>query len=133
LLGSQGAVAQAQTTTFRLSSGPFGLPAAGRAVDWTVTNSSGEAHTIRVTVYRHSTGAPREVVPPGTLTVTLGPFTSTHNANGIGTVFPRGFTYEVVVQTDSRSILPMVTVWEDGGGTVIPGTLIPSGSWVRLP
>jgi hypothetical protein len=126
--------ARAQTTTFfRLSSGPFALPAAGRSVDWVVTNTSAAPHAIRVTVFRHGIGVPRAVVAPGPITVTVPAFQTTHNANSIGTVFLRGSTYEVVVETDSRSMLPIVHVWEDLGNTVLPGTLIPSGSWVRLP
>jgi len=125
---------QAQTApTFRLSSGLFALPIAGQSVDWAVTNTSAVPHTISVTVYRHLIGVPRAVVPPGTLTQVVPPFQTVHNANSIGTTFPRGPNYEVVMETDSRAMLPIVHVWEDNANTVLPGTLIPSGSWVRLP
>lgn len=43
-----------------------------------------------------------------------------------------GFYYELVVETNSRAILPSVHVWQDHGNTVIPGTLIPPGSFVEL-
>jgi hypothetical protein len=55
-----------------------------------------------------------------------------HNANRVGSIFQIGFTYEVVLECNSLKLLPAVHVWEDFGNTVIPGTLIPSGSWVRL-
>lgn len=122
----------AQTFRHKLTSGLFGLPAAANSVDWAVTNSSAVDRTIRVTVYRHGIGIPRAVVAPGALTVTIAPTETTHNANSVGTVFQRGFYYEVVVETNSLKVLPMVTIWEDAGNTNIPGTLIPTGSWVRL-
>jgi len=122
----------APSFTHTLSSGLFSLPANGVSVDWAVSNSSAVNRTVRVTVYRHGTGVPRAVVAPGALTITLAPTETTHNANGVGTVFQRGFYYEVVVETNSLRVLPIVHVWEDTGNTVIPGTLIPSGSWVRL-
>lgn len=127
--------ARAQTTLpYRLSSGLFSLPAAGRSVDWAVTNTSAAPHLIRVTVYRHLIGVPRAVAPPGPITFPVPAFQTFHNANLIGgTAFPRGPYYEVVVETDSQSMLPIVHVWEDQANTVLPGTLIPSGSWVRLP
>lgn len=122
----------AQSYRHTLTSGLFGLPAAAHSVDWAVTNSSSVPRTIRVTVYRHGILVPRAVVAPGAITVTLAPTETTHNANSVGTVFQRGFYYEVVVETNSLRVLPMATIWEDAGNTNIPGTLIPTGSWVRL-
>lgn len=119
---------------YRLSSGPFQLPGDGaHSVDWTLLNTGSTAQTATVTVYKYGIGFPRTVVAPGALTVTMAPESAAHNANGIPDVFQPGFTYEVVVETDSLAVLPGVQVWKDANATVIPGTLIPSGSWVRLP
>ncbi|MEZ4861709.1 MAG: hypothetical protein R3C14_10390 [Caldilineaceae bacterium] len=43
-----------------------------------------------------------------------------------------GFYYEVVVETNTRRVMPTVMVWEDHGGTVIPGTTILPGNFVRI-
>jgi hypothetical protein len=115
-----------------LSSGLFALPANGKSVDWAIVNDSAVSRTVRVTVYKHGIGVPREVVAPGPLTLTLASTESSHNANSVGTVFQIGFNYEVVLETNSLKVLPVVHVWEDFGNTVIPGTAIPAGSWIRL-
>jgi hypothetical protein len=87
-----------------------------------------------VTVYRHPIGLPRVEVVPGPIALTLAPTDATHNANSVGSgqPFEPGFYYEVIVELDSLRVLPLVQVWQDAAGTVIPGTAIPAGSWVKL-
>jgi hypothetical protein len=115
-----------------LSSGLFSLPSSGQSVDWAVVNDSAVSRTVRVTVYKHGIGIPREAVAPGPLTLTLASLEASHNANSVGPVFQPGFYYEVVLETNSLKVLPVVHVWEDFGNRVIPGTAIPAGSWIRL-
>lgn len=119
---------------FTMSSGLFGLPANAVAVDWAVVNNDSTGQKITVTVYQHDTRAPRVAVVPGPLQVKLGPTESTHNANsvGYGQPFQIGHYYEVIVETDSSNVLPSVLVWSTTANEIIPGTLIPPGSWVRL-
>lgn len=120
-------------TPMTLSSGLFGLPANAASVDWMVVNDSTIDQTITVTVYRSGVGG-KTVVPPGPITTTIAPGVVTHNANSVGysKPFPPGFYYEVVVETNHPNVLPSVHVWQDHVNTVIPGTLIPPGCWVRL-
>jgi hypothetical protein len=117
-----------------LSSGLFGLPAGAHSVDWAVANHSQLPRTVRVTVYKYGIGSPRAEVPPGALEFTVQPGEAFHNANsvGAGQPFVPGFYYEVVMEANSTLVLPAVHVWQDAGNTVIPGTLIPSGSWTPL-
>jgi hypothetical protein len=119
---------------FTLSSGLFGLPSNAVSVDWMVVNNASTPQTLTVTVYRHGIGIPREAVAPGPLTVTLAPTETTHNANSVGPgePFNIGFYYEVMVETNSLNVLPSVHVWPSMFNEIIPGTLIPPGSWVRL-
>ncbi len=119
-------------TSVKLSSGPFGLPEGAKSVDWVVLNDSSTEQTVKVTVFKVNTGSAKTVVVPGTITKTLGPNESTHNANSVGSVFSAGGYYEVVVEADSRSVLPMVTVWEANIAKPIAGSTIPSGSWQEL-
>ena len=120
-------------TTFTLSSGLFGLPAGARSVDWMVVNDATTSQTFTITVFKAGVGA-KTVVAPGSLTLTLAPNEVTHNANsvGIGQPFVPGFYYEVVIQCSSLAVLPSVHVWQDTVNTVIPGTLVSPGTWVRL-
>jgi hypothetical protein len=37
-----------------------------------------------------------------------------------------------VVIVNNRNLLPSVNAWSTGGAVTVHGTLIPSGSWVRL-
>ncbi|MEN6311663.1 MAG: hypothetical protein ABFD80_09035, partial [Acidobacteriota bacterium] len=117
---------------YALSSGPFALPSGAQSVDWVVVNDSAASQTIRVTVYKCNLGAAKTAVPPGAVEMTLAPGASTHNANSVGTVFSMGFIYEVVVETYDKRVLPCVDVWQDHGGTVIAGTLIPAGDFVDI-
>jgi len=89
---------------------------------------------IRVTVYQGGIGVAKTSVAPGAITATLQPSFVTHNANGVGTngPFKHGFYYEVVVETNDRRVLPMVNVWSDNGGTLIPGTLIAAADFLLL-
>lgn len=116
-----------------LSSGLFGLPAEAQSVDWMVINNSTTPQVITVTVFKLGVG-PKVPVVPGPLTLTVNAGESTHNANhvGFGEPFEPGFYYEVVIERADPNVLPSVHVWEDHGNTVIPGTLIPPGSWVPL-
>jgi len=115
-----------------LSSGPFSLPAGAQSVDWVVVNDSAVSQTIRVTVYKCNLGGAKTAVAPGAIEMTLAPGFTTHNANSVDTVFSMGFIYEVVVETSDKRILPCVDVWQDHGGTVIAGTLIPAGEFVDI-
>jgi hypothetical protein len=116
-----------------LSSGLFSLPAGAQSVDWALLNNSAAPQNVRVTVYRHGIGVPRVEVPPGAIALTLASTETTHNANsvGVGQPFELRAIYEVIVETDSLRVLPLVHIWDDANN-VIPGTAIPAGSWVRL-
>lgn len=117
----------------RLSSGLFGLPTAAQSVDWTVVNDSTTPQTITVTVYEAGVG-PKTVVPPGPLTVTIAPGEVTHNANSVSFSGPfrPGFYYEIILETSSPNVLTTATIWEAHIATIIPGTTISPGTWVRL-
>jgi len=117
---------------FKLSSGPFGIPDGAKAVDWVVLNESATSQDIKVTVYMLNSGGTNSTVPPGPLSKTLGAKESTHNAGGVGDVFKPGRYYQVVVEASSRSVLPMVTIWESTVNKPIAGTTIPAGSWKEL-
>lgn len=125
--------AKLSPTSLKLSSGLFGLPAGAASVDWMVVNNSTTTQTITVTVFKAGVG-PKTVVAPGALAFTIPAGDVTHNANSVGfdQPFVPGFYYEVVVETTNPNVLPSVHVWQDLVNTVIPGTLIPPGSWVRL-
>jgi hypothetical protein len=118
----------------KLSSGSFGLPGNAASVDWEVLNNSTATQTVTVTVFRVPGVGPKTVAPPGPLTVSIDPGAALHNANSVGHGLPfePGFDYEVVVNTTNLNVMPRVDIWSDFGNTVIPGTLIPAGAWVRL-
>jgi hypothetical protein len=118
-------------TEFTLSSGLFGLPGNAASVDWMIVNNSEASQTVTVKIFRAGVGS-KTIVDVSTITIAAG--ATSHNANGvgIGEPFVPGFYYEVQVVTSSKSILPGVHIWQDAINTVIPGTLIPPGSWVRL-
>jgi plastocyanin len=120
--------------TYTLSSGLFLLPANAANVDWAVVNNSTDSEKCRVTVYQGGIGMQKIVIPPGSLVEYLNPGYVTHNANavGYGGPFVPGFYYEVVVEVNSRNVLPTVTIWSDSVGTVIPGTTILPGDFVLL-
>jgi hypothetical protein len=120
---------------FALSSGLFLMPPKTASVDWAVVNNDLTMQKFTVTVYRHGVGVPRVAVVPGPLQFALNPTEATHNANsaGPGQPFEPGFYYEVILETDSPYVLPSVTAWPGHFGEAIPGTLIPPGSWVRVP
>ncbi|MDN5781305.1 MAG: hypothetical protein L0H23_04650, partial [Luteimonas sp.] len=63
----------------------------------------------------------------------LAPRASTHNANSVGPgkPFNEGGSYEVVIEGSPR-LTPSANVWQDMGNTIIPGTAIPPGAWVRI-
>ena len=117
----------------KMSSGLFSLPANAKSVDWAVMNGGVIAQQFRVTVFKCGIGAAKVPVSPGPLTETINPGFTFHNANsvGAGKPFVPGFYYEVVIENNDTRLHPMVEIWQDSGGTVIPGTLIPSGVWVQ--
>lgn len=119
--------------TFQRSSGLFGLPINAQSVDWMVVNDSATPQTFTMTIFDGVVG-PKTVVAPGALTFTLAPGEVTHNANSVTATGPflPGHYYEFVIQSSSPSVLPSVHIWQDFVNDVIPGTLIPPGSWVRL-
>lgn len=119
---------------FALSSGLFSLPGNAVSVDWAAVNNSPGAQQIRVTVYQCGIGVAKTPVAPGPVTVTLQPNFTTHNANAVGPngPFKHGFYYEVVLETNDRAVLPMVNVWSDQGGTLIPGTLITARDFLHV-
>jgi hypothetical protein len=125
--------AKLSPASLKLSSGLFGLPAGAASVDWMVVNNSTTTQTITVTVFKAGVG-PKTVVPPGSLAFVVPAGEATHNANSVGfdQPFVPGFYYEVVVETADPNVLPSVHVWQDHVNTVIPGTLVPPGTWVRL-
>jgi hypothetical protein len=134
LLAAQDAGAAGPTPTVVRSSGLFSLPSGAASVDWAVANHSRSPRRVRVTVFKYPIGAPRSIVAPGAIEFTVPPGEAYHNANSVGPVatFAPGYYYEVVMGADSRLVLPIVQVWADFENTVIPGTAIPSGSWVAL-
>ena len=117
---------------YALSSGLFAVPEAAKVVDWAVVNDSGIRQTIRVTVYKCGIGAAKTPVPPGALELTLEPGFTSHNSNAVGSVYVKGFFYEVVMEANDKRVLPNVQIWQDSSGTVIPGTLIPAGAFVGI-
>jgi hypothetical protein len=132
--GGPGAATTRNASLVTLSSGLFSLPPNAASVDWMVVNNDSRPQNITVTVYRHGIGTPRVVVAPGPLQFKLDTTEATHNANSVGwgQPFEIGYYYEVIVETDSLNVLPSVQAWPSMLNEVIPGTLIPAGSWVRL-
>ncbi len=112
--------------TYRLSSGPFGLPADAASVDWTVLNDTNAPQEVRVTVFAAPIGQPKRELPPGPVEVTVAPWSATHNANSVGPgqPFEHGMPTEVVVRCNDTRVLPAVEVWCDHGATVVAGTRI---------
>lgn len=121
----------AQPRTVTRTTGKFGLPAQAVSVDWTVINNSNTTQTFTVTVYRVRIGMTKTIVAPGPVSVTLQPGFTTHNANSVGPAMPLGGAYEVVIEGSPR-LTPSADVWQDLYNTVIPGTTIPPGAWVRI-
>ncbi len=119
---------------YALSTGLFGLPAKAKSVDWALVNDSGNPKNFRVTVYKCAIGEAKSIVPPGPVTGTLAAAHVTHNANSVSTAgpFAPGFYYEIVVEVNSLAVMPTVEIWEDHGGTVIPGTTILPGTFTRI-
>jgi hypothetical protein len=120
------------TYRYRLSSGPFGLPESAASVDWLLLNCTAQTQKVRVTVYAAPIGQPKHELASGPVELSLPPDTSKHDANSVGPVFQIGVPTEVVVETNSLAVLPAVEVWQDFGGTVIPGTRIAPTDFVRV-
>lgn len=119
---------------FTLSSGLFNLPAEARSMDWAVLNNSPDSQRVRVTVYRAVNGSPKAIVWPGALAFVVAPAEHFHNTTSVGpaATLPRGSSYEVVVELNDRRVLPVVTVWSDREGTLLPGTRIGPRDFVDL-
>jgi hypothetical protein len=119
---------------YKLSSGLFLLPQNAASVDWAVVNDSKHPQTFRVTVYKGGVGMAKTATPPGPLTQTINPDFVTHNANSVGPgqPFQMGSYYEVVLESNDRALLPTLNIWQDHGATVIPGTTIVPGDFVRI-
>ena len=109
-----------------LSSGVFTLHKKTHSVNWLLVNNSSKPQRYRVTIYTVNSRE-KTVIVPGPLTGTLAPSGKAHNANGTGKdkPFVKGNKYEVVVEVDSRKVLPKVEMWSSNtDSTVIPGTVI---------
>ena len=120
------------TFEYTFTSGIFGLPGGAQTIDWALLNDSDVEQTYRVTANNCGSG-PKEAAQPGPLEGTLSPNVSIHNANGIGIDKPfTGVPVEVVVEVNDHRMLPTVEIWSDSGGTVIAGTRIGPGQFVRL-
>jgi hypothetical protein len=123
-------------TTFQytLTTGVFGIPGGAQVIDWMLLNDSDVDQAYRVTVYSCPVGVPKQVVPPGPLEDTLSPGTYTHNGGdiGTGTPFRPAIPVEVVVEVNDYRMLPTVEIWSDQGATIIAGTRIGPGQFVRL-
>jgi hypothetical protein len=119
---------------YHLSSGLFSLPAEAASVDWAAVNNAPTAQQIQVTVYQGPAGGAKTIITPGVLTLMVDPGSVVHNANpvGFGQPFVPGMYYEVAIDTNDRRVLPMVSMWSDHGGTMIPGTLISSRDFLHL-
>jgi hypothetical protein len=115
------------------SSGLLSIPANAKSVDWAIVNNRPDARKVRVTVYRCPIGQPKVAVAPGPLVVTIPGRSATHNANsvGVGKPFVPGFYYEIVVEDNDAIVHPSVDIWQDFGGTVIPGTRIGPDGFVQ--
>jgi hypothetical protein len=118
---------------YHLSTGVFGLPADAKSVDWMIINDTPNRQSVRVTAFKAPVGAAKSQLAPGPVDAVLAPWSSTHNANSVGTVFPPGMPIEIVVETNDRRVLPTVEVWQDFGATVIAGTRIGPNGFVEIP
>jgi len=128
-----GMPAAAQITyTTKMTSGPFLVAPTAASVDWAVVNNDTDPVDLRVTVYKLDLLGVKVAVPPGSLTFSLAPGRTSHNANSVGSVFFVGFYYEVVVEATSDKVHPNVNQWSDNEGAFIPGTLIPAGDFVSI-
>jgi len=119
---------------YTLSSGAVSIHKKAHSVDWALVNTSRKPQHYRVTVYEVRSGD-KDVIAPGSLTGALEPSGSTHNANSVGEGMPfvRGRKYEVVVEVNSRKVLPKVEMWSSGFEVdVIPETVIQSNRFRRL-
>ena len=133
LLLGIGSTASAQVTyTTKLTSGPFLVAPTAASVDWVVVNNDPSPVNVRITVYQ-LTPTGKEVVGGFSVALTLAPGATTHNANGVGSLFFAGHYYEVIVESTSDNVHPNVNQWSSNGAVdFIPETLIPAGSFVSI-
>jgi hypothetical protein len=122
------------TFEYTLTTGVFGTPGGAQVIDWMLLNDSDVDQAYRVTAYNCEVGVPKQAAPPGPLEGTLSPSVATHNGNeiGVNAPFRRGIPVEVVVEVNDYRMLPTVEIWSDLGATIIAGTRIGPGQFVRL-
>ena len=133
LLLGLGSTASAQVNyTTKLTSGPFLVAPTAVSVDWVVVNNDPSPVNVRITVYQ-LTPTGKEVVGGFSVALTLAPGATTHNADGVGSLFFAGHYYEVIVESTSDNVHPNVNQWSSNGAVdFIPETLIPAGSFVSI-
>jgi len=132
LLGVVSTASAQVSYTTKLTSGPFLVAPTAVSVDWVLLNNGTSPADVRVTVYQ-LTPTGKVVVGGFTVDLTLAAGATTHNANGVGSLFVVGYYYEVVVEATSADVHPNVNQWSSSGANdFIPGTLIPAGSFVNI-
>jgi len=115
---------------YRYTTGPFLLPANSGSLDWIILNNDPNKQKVRVTIYKCNIGSPKTTMPPGSIETWIDPYESTHNANE----YTEGFIYEIVVECNSRKIMPYVSVWPGHYGVVMPGTGITAANFlIQMP
>ena len=109
-----------------LASGPFGLPAEARSVDWSLVNEAPDTQVVRVTIWQLNLLGPKSKSSSGAVVLRLAPGGTIHDANPVGPSrsFRAGTYYEVIVEVRDRRVLPAVEIWSDNQGTAIAGTRI---------
>lgn len=122
------------------TSGPFAIAPEAHDVDWAILNNSKDSQEVRVTVYQCPIGSQKVIKQDYVYSIDAG--TAIHNANLVcsSCVYTFGFLTEVVVGVNDENVHPMVVQWRDyeppdeepGGPYYIPGTLIPSGDFVKI-
>ena len=111
---------------YALSSGVFSIHRKALSVDWQLINNSNKPQKYRVTIYEINSNG-RKVISPGSLTGTLEPAGRTHNANSVGEgqPFKSRLRYEIVIEVNTKEVLPNTEMWSSNfGSTVIPETII---------
>ena len=132
LIWSMSAFAQADYPV-KMTSGPFVVIADADSVDWMITSNDSEPVDVKVTIYQLNIGSAKTTCCVSGLELTLFPGETTHNANGVGTVFTAGAHYEVVIESTSELVHPIVVQWSNASSYyAIPETLIPAGDFLII-
>lgn len=109
------------------TTGPFTLPLNTHSIDWGVLNNDNCPQEIRVTVFKCVTGTVKAAEPPGPIVITLQPGQASHNANSaVGAFF-----YEIQIECNSQKVFPYASAWDQAIANPIPGSVIPSGCFLR--